>query len=599
MRCNSVGLFAGLAILLASSATLSAQSLGTALDNTNLTWTTSSTGGGYYPWFGQTTTYHYGGSAAQSGSISTVGSQTQTTILQTTVTGPGTLTYWWKVATTLNGSPSPGGALTLKANGVTQTNISDNVDWTQQTIYIGSGSQTLQWIFSYYTYIIGTGTGWVDQVTWTPGQTAPLIYTQPPGQAVVPGLDATFRMLAAGTPPLAYQWRFNDNDIPGATNATCVISNVQAGNLGNYCVVITNVAGSITSSVVPLVFGQVAAWGSYSSGETAVPNQCTNVLAVGAGAASSLILNADNTVTAWGYQQTNVPGDLTNLIAVADCFWHSLALKADGTVAGWGYDYSGDTIVPTGLTNVVAVAGGGYHSLALRSDGTVVAWGDNVYGGQTNVPADLTNIVALAAGAIHSLALRADGRVIAWGYNYFGQTNVPESLTNAVAIAAARNHSLALRDDGSLTVWGESVGGVANVPANLTNATAIASGNFYSLALKADGTVMVWGSYSITNVPVGLSNVVAISGGASHALALVGDGPPIQQVMVTNAAVGTNGFRLTIPSQSGRVFRLEYKNYLEDADWISLPLVAGNGTNLILTDFTATNTSRFYRVRRW
>jgi hypothetical protein len=596
MKFRIVGFLAGMIVWWTSNLTLSAQSLGTALDNTNLTWTTSSTGGGIYPWFGQTTTSYYGGSAAQSGSISTSGSQT--TILQTTVTGPGTLTFWWKVATTFNGSPSPGGALTLKANGVTQTNISDNADWTQQTIYIGSGSQTLQWIFSYYTYIIGTGTGWVDQVTWTPGQTAPLIYTQPPGQAVVPGLDATFRMLAAGTPPLAYQWRFNGTDIPDATNGSCVISNVQAAKLGDYCVVITNVAGSITSSVVPLVFGQVAAWGSYSYGETAVPDQCTNVLAVGAGAASSLILNADNTVTAWGYQQTNVPADLTNLLAVAGCVWHCLALKADGTVAGWGYDYSGDTMAPTGLTNVVAVAGGGYHSLALRADGTVVAWRDNVYG-QTNVPADLTNVVALAGGALHSLALRADGRVIAWGYNYFGQCNVPESLTNAVAIAAANHRSMALRADGTVAAWGDNAGGVGNVPANLTNAVAIAVGGAYSLALKSDGTLIAWGFTSMTNIPAGLSNVVAIAGGQIHALVLVGDGPPVQQTIVTNAVVGPNGFRLTVPSQSGRVFRLEYKNDLGDADWTALPLVAGNGTNLTLADLTATNGTRFYRVRRW
>jgi hypothetical protein len=277
VRCQSVGLFAGLAILLASSATLPAQSLGTALDNTNLTWTTSSTGGGIHPWFGQTTTHYYGGSAAQSGSIL---NSSQTSILQTTVTGPGTLTYWWKVATTYSVSPTAGGALSLKANGVTQTNLYDNVDWTPQTIYLGDGTQTVQWVLSYYINVIGAGTGWVDQVTWTPGQTAPLIYNQPPGQAVVPGLNATFRMLVAGTPPLAYQWRFNGADIPDATNGTCVISNVQATNLGDYCVVITNVAGSITSSVVPLVFGQVAAWGNYSYGQTAVPNQCTNVLAI-------------------------------------------------------------------------------------------------------------------------------------------------------------------------------------------------------------------------------------------------------------------------------------------------------------------------------
>jgi len=120
------------------------------------------------------------------------------------------------------------------------------------------------------------------------------------------------------------------------------------------------------------------------------------------------------------------------------------------------------------------------------------------------------------------------------------------------------------------------------------------------MALKADGTVILWGSYyAYTNAPAGLTNVTAIAAGWNHDLVLVGDGPPVQQVMATNAAVGTNGFSLTLPSQSGRVFRLEYKNNLADAGWTALPLVAGTGTNLTFTDSFPTNSTRFYRVCRW
>jgi hypothetical protein len=54
-----------------------------------------------------------------------------------------------------------------------------------------------------------------------------------------------------------------------------------------------------------------------------------------------------------------------------------------------------------------------------------------------------------------------------------------------------------------------------------------------------------------------------------------------------------------LPTESGRVYTLEYKNSLMDLDWIALPLVAGNGTNLVLTDPSATNSQRVYRVRRW
>jgi hypothetical protein len=593
MKFFAIRLFVGWTMLWAGVATLSAQSLATALDNTDLTWTTSVSNSASV-WFGQTTTYYNGGSAAQSGNL--YSSVNNASILQTTVTGPGTLTFWWKVTTTYLGLPGAGSRLTLKANGDTKTAISDNADWQQQTIYLGTGTQTVQWMFAYYTVPTGTGTGWVDNVTWTPGTTAPIITSQPFGQSEVAGLDATFRVSATGTPPLACQWRFNGTNIFAATNSACVISNVQIASLGNYCVVITNMAGSITSSVVPLVLGHVAAWGDYTCGETTIPDGNTNALAIGAGVESSLMLNPDRTVTAWGCYQTNMPDDLTNMIAVAGCYYHSLALKADGTVAGWGYDYNGDTDIPAGLSNVVAVSGGGYHSLALRNDGTVVAWGDNAFY-QTNVPADLTNAVAISAGSLHNLALKADGTVLAWGYNLQGQCNVPELLTNVVAIAAGGYHSLALRANGTVTAWG-SYG--TNVPGNLSNVVAVAAGLRHGMALKADGTVILWGSYyAYTNAPAGLTNVTAIAAGWNHDLVLVGDGPPVQQVMATNAAVGTNGFSLTLPSQSGRVFRLEYKNNLADAGWTALPLVAGTGTNLTFTDSFPTNSTRFYRVCRW
>ena len=60
-----------------------------------------------------------------------------------------------------------------------------------------------------------------------------------------------------------------------------------------------------------------------------------------------------------------------------------------------------------------------------------------------------------------------------------------------------------------------------------------------------------------------------------------------------------SGFRISLPTQSGRVYRLEHKESITDAAWTALPLVAGNGGALTLRDATATARQRFYRVRRW
>jgi hypothetical protein len=75
---------------------------------------------------------------------------------------------------------------------------------------------------------------------------SPAIYGQPLSQAALPGSNATF-VVIAGTPPLAYQWRFNSGNLSGATNSTLTITNVQPVNAGAYSVVISNSSGALTS----------------------------------------------------------------------------------------------------------------------------------------------------------------------------------------------------------------------------------------------------------------------------------------------------------------------------------------------------------------
>jgi polyhydroxybutyrate depolymerase len=51
---------------------------------------------------------------------------------------------------------------------------------------------------------------------------------------------------------LTYQWRWNTNVLAGQTNSTLVLSNLQLTHLGQYSVVVSNSAGSVTSQMAGL-----------------------------------------------------------------------------------------------------------------------------------------------------------------------------------------------------------------------------------------------------------------------------------------------------------------------------------------------------------
>ena len=76
----------------------------------------------------------------------------------------------------------------------------------------------------------------------------PLVTTQPLSQTNTAGTTATFTVTATGAAPLSYQWLKNTTTISGATGATLTLSSVSDGNAAAYSVVVSNAAGSVTSS---------------------------------------------------------------------------------------------------------------------------------------------------------------------------------------------------------------------------------------------------------------------------------------------------------------------------------------------------------------
>jgi alpha-tubulin suppressor-like RCC1 family protein len=70
---------------------------------------------------------------------------------------------------------------------------------------------------------------------------------QPQSQNVVVGQSVTLSAVAAGAPPLLYQWYFNESPIPGANSATLVLQDFRVEQTGDYRLLVVNGRGSALS----------------------------------------------------------------------------------------------------------------------------------------------------------------------------------------------------------------------------------------------------------------------------------------------------------------------------------------------------------------
>ncbi|MCX6943602.1 MAG: immunoglobulin domain-containing protein [Opitutales bacterium] len=82
--------------------------------------------------------------------------------------------------------------------------------------------------------------------------TAPSITTQPSNQTVTAGGAASFTVAASGSPTPTYQWAKGGVNVAGATSASYSISAAASLDAGDYTVVVSNTAGSVTSNVATL-----------------------------------------------------------------------------------------------------------------------------------------------------------------------------------------------------------------------------------------------------------------------------------------------------------------------------------------------------------
>jgi alpha-tubulin suppressor-like RCC1 family protein len=109
------------------------------------------------------------------------------------------------------------------------------------------------------TNLFGAITSAVAAVTIT--GVPPFIVAAPASQQVTLGQNATLSVLADGSRPLTYQWRFNNVALTGATDTSLNISNIQITELGDYAVSVSNHYGEALSPPATLYSGNSKIWG--------------------------------------------------------------------------------------------------------------------------------------------------------------------------------------------------------------------------------------------------------------------------------------------------------------------------------------------------
>lgn len=128
----------------------------------------------------------------------------------------------------------------------------------------------------------------------------PIITNQPVSRMVNVGTNVSFTV-TAGTTLLRYQWYFNDALVPNATNATLSLTNVQPASQGGYFVVVTNLAGSITSVVANL---------SFLGGPSITSHPQSQDVVAGSNAVFSIVASGDGLLGyQWRFNEGRLPGE--------------------------------------------------------------------------------------------------------------------------------------------------------------------------------------------------------------------------------------------------------------------------------------------------
>ena len=152
---------------------------------------------------------------------------------------------------------SLGSTLTLR---VTNAPPDSTLQWRLNGVAIaGATNATLEFssattnLNGHYTIVLSNATGLIfPRPAVVRVFDRPIITSQPQSTNVLVGTNVTLSVTAFSPSPITYQWQFNGVDLPGQTNSTLALTNVQMAQDGLYTVVATDALRSVTSQPATL-----------------------------------------------------------------------------------------------------------------------------------------------------------------------------------------------------------------------------------------------------------------------------------------------------------------------------------------------------------
>jgi hypothetical protein len=333
------------------------------------------------------------------------------------------------------------------------------------------------------------------------------ISANPTNQTVCAGGTATFSVIATGTGTLTYQWRKAGNNISGATSSTYTMNSTNAGDAGNYDVVVTGTCGSVTSTIASLTVNAVTVINTQPANQSSC---------IGGSVTFNVSAGGANLAYQWQKGGVNIGGATSssytiNPVGAGDAATYAVVVTGTcGTLTSSGatLTITAGTVINTQPTNQSSCLGGSVtFSVSASGSGTVTyQWqkgGVNI-GGATSSNYTINPVTAGDAANysvnVASLCGNTTSNTVTLSINPSTVITIQPSSqtvcsgTNATFTVTATGNNLTYQwrkggvniggaTSASYTITGVTAGDVANYDVVVTGTCGIVTSSSVSLAL--------------------------------------------------------------------------------------------------------------------